>query len=79
MTPNALGKSQATDKLICPVTMENQPQNIKHEIKGLLVSVSHNGGHGDRWNMKMYVIFVLLLRVRFKVNRLRFKVNILRY
>ena len=28
-----------------------------------MVSVSHNGGHDDRWNMKMYVIFVLLLKV----------------
>ena len=34
------------------------------------VSLSHNGGHDDRWNMKMYVIFVLLL----KVNRLRYYV-----
>ena len=65
MTPHAPGKSQATDKFLCPVTMENQPQNIKHEIRGLgtMVSVSHNGGHDDRWNMKMYVIFVLLLKV----------------
>ena len=37
-----------------------------------MVSVSHNGGHGDRWNMKMYVIFVLLL----KVNRLHYYENI---
>ena len=28
-----------------------------------MVLVSHNGGHDDRWNMKMYVIFVLLLKV----------------
>ena len=35
MTPHTPGKSQATDKFLCPVTMENQPQNIKHEIKGL--------------------------------------------
>ena len=61
MTPHAPGKSQATDKFLCPVTMVNQPQNIKHEIKGLW----NNGfrGHDDRWNMKMYVIFVLLLKV----------------
>jgi hypothetical protein len=37
-----------------------------------MVSVSHNGGHDDRWNMKIYVIFVLLL----KVNRLRYYENI---
>ena len=37
-----------------------------------MVSVSHNGGHDDRWNMKMYVIFVLLL----KVNRWRYYKNI---
>ena len=37
-----------------------------------MVSVSHNGGHDDRWNMKMYVIFDLLL----KVNRLRYYENI---
>ena len=35
MAPYGPGKSQATDKFLCPVTMENQPQNIKHEIKGL--------------------------------------------
>ena len=37
-----------------------------------MVSISHNGGHDDRWNMKMYVIFVLLL----KVNRWRYYENI---
>ena len=37
-----------------------------------MVYVSHNGGHDDRWNMKMYVIFVLLL----KVNRWRYYENI---
>ena len=29
-----------------------------------MVSISHNGGHDDRWNMKMYVISVLLLKVK---------------
>ena len=37
-----------------------------------MVSVSHNGGHDDRWNMKMYVIIVLLL----KVNKWRYYENI---
>ena len=37
-----------------------------------MLSVSHNGGHDDRWNMIMYIIFVLLL----KVNRLRYYENI---
>jgi hypothetical protein len=31
---------------------------------GSMVSVSHNGGNDDRWNMKMNVIFVLLLNVK---------------
>lgn len=37
-----------------------------------MVSVSHNGGHDERWNMKMYVTFELLL----KVKRWRYYENI---
>jgi hypothetical protein len=43
--PHAPGISQATDKFLCPVTMENQPQNIKYEIKGLW----NNGFHQPQW------------------------------
>jgi hypothetical protein len=45
MTPHAPGKSQGTDKFLCPVTMENQPHNIKHEIKGLW----NHGFHQPQW------------------------------
>ena len=48
------------------LTMEFWPQNIKHAIKGLWNNGfrRHNGGHDERWNMKMYVTFVLLLKVK---------------
>ena len=43
--PPRPGKSQATDKFPCPVNMKNQPQNIKHEIKGLW----NNGFRQPQW------------------------------
>ena len=45
MAPHGPGKSQATDKFLCPITIENQPQNIKHELKGLW----NNGFRPPQW------------------------------
>jgi hypothetical protein len=61
MTPHSHCKSKAADT----IPLSSHYREHFHAINGLCENglVSHNGGNDKSWNLKIYVIFVLLLKV----------------